>query len=95
MAIYLSTGLLEELSKRLINGGYKEDTPAAIVYKATWPDEKVFICTVSTLNETAKKNNISKTAVILVGEVINKNGFDKSRLYAADFSTEFRKAKTE
>ena len=58
MAIYLSTGLLEELSKRLINGGYKEDTPAAIVYKATWPDEKVFICTVSTLNETAKKNNI-------------------------------------
>ena len=95
MAIYLSTGLLEELSKRLINGGYKEDTPAAIVYKATWPDEKIFICTVSTLNETAKKNNISKTAVILVGEVINKNGFDKSRLYAADFSTEFRKAKTE
>ena len=95
MAIYLSTGLLEELSKRLINGGYKEDTPAAIVYKATWPDEKVFICTVSTLNETAKKNNISKTAVILVGDVINKNGFDKSRLYAADFSTEFRKAKTE
>lgn len=95
MAIYLSTGLLEELSKRLINGGYKEDTPAAIVYKATWPDEKVFICTVSTLNETAKKNHISKTAVILVGDVINKNGFDKSRLYAADFSTEFRKAKTE
>ncbi len=95
MAIYLSTGLLEELSKRLINGGYKEDTPAAIVYKATWPDEKVFICTVSTLNETAKKNNISKTAVILVGDAINKNGFDKSRLYAADFSTEFRKAKTE
>lgn len=95
MAIYLSTGLLEELSKRLINGGYKEDTPAAIVYKATWPDEKIFICTVSTLNETAKKNNISKTAVILVGDVINKNGFDKSRLYAADFSTEFRKAKTE
>lgn len=95
MAIYLSTGLLEELSKRLINGGYKENTPAAIVYKATWPDEKVFICTVSTLNETAKKNNISKTSVILVGDVINKNGFDKSRLYAADFSTEFRKAKTE
>ena len=95
MAIYLSTGLLEELSKRLINGGYKEDTPAAIVYKATWPDEKIFICTVSTLNETAKKNNISKTAVILGGDVINKNGFDKSRLYAADFSTEFRKAKTE
>ena len=95
MAIYLSTGLLEELSKRLIEGGYKEDTPAAIVYKATWPDEKAYICTVSTLHETALKNDIKKTAVILIGDVINKNGFDKSRLYAADFSTEFRKGNAE
>ena len=95
MAIYLSTGLLEELSKRLIEGGYEKDTPAAIVYKATWPDEKAYICTVSTLHETAVKNDIKKTAVILIGDVINKNGCDKSRLYAADFSTEFRQGKAE
>ena len=95
MAIYLSTGLLEELSKKLIEGGYEKDTPAAIVYKATWPDEKAYICTVSTLHETAVKNDIKKTAVILIGDVINKNGFDKSRLYAADFSTEFRQGKAE
>ena len=53
MVIFLSTGMLEELSRRLIEGGYTEDTPAAIVYKATWPDEKKFICTVGTLARTA------------------------------------------
>ena len=55
MAIYLSTGMLEELVKRLLDGGYRLDTPAAIVYKATWPDEKAFVCTVGTLVETAKR----------------------------------------
>ena len=49
MAIFLSTGMLEELSRRLVAGGYDADTPAAIVYKATWPDEKVCVCTVQTL----------------------------------------------
>ena len=93
MAIYLSTGLLDELSKRLIAGGYREDTSAAIVYKATWEDEKVCICTVSTLSENAKANNITKTALILVGDVISHESYSKSRLYADDFSTEFRKAK--
>lgn len=93
MAIYLSTGLLEELSKRLVAGGYSEDTPAAIVYKATWPEEKKFVCTVKELAETAKQNNITKTALILVGDVISTANYEKSRLYADDFSTEFRKAK--
>ena len=46
MVVFLSTGLLEELSRRLIDGGYSADTPAAIVYKATWEDEKSFVCTV-------------------------------------------------
>ena len=54
MVVFLSTGLLEELSRELIAGGYTADTPAAIVYKATWPEEKTFVCTVGTLAETAK-----------------------------------------
>ena len=62
MVIFLSTGMLEELSRRLIEGGYREDTPAAIVYKATWPDEKKFICTVGTLAKTAADNNITKNS---------------------------------
>ena len=54
MVVFLSTGMLEELSRRLIEGGYQADTPAAIVYKATWEDEKKFVCTVGTLAQTAK-----------------------------------------
>ena len=92
MAIYLSASMTEELSEKLIRGGYKPDTPAAIVYKATWPDEQSFICTVGTLARTAKEHGITKTAVILVGDVIAKKDYERSRLYAADFSTEFRKA---
>ena len=93
MAIYLSTGLLKELSERLIKGGYTADTPAALVYKATWDDEKSFICTVGTLEKTANENNITKTAVVLVGDVLTHTNYEKSKLYAADFSTEFREAK--
>ena len=93
MAIYLSTGLLKELSERLIKGGYTENTPAALVYKATWDDEKSFFCTVGTLEKTANENGITKTAVVLVGDVLTHTNYEKSKLYAADFSTEFREAK--
>ena len=93
MAIYLSTGMLDELGRRLIKGGYREDTPAALIYKATWPDEKAFVCTVATLAKTAQENNITKTAIVLVGEVIAHQNYEKSRLYAPDFETEFRKKK--
>ncbi len=60
MSIYLSTGMLGELSRRLIAGGYGKDTPAAIVYKATWPEEEAHLCTVEQLEETAKAHNITK-----------------------------------
>lgn len=93
MAIYLSTGMLGELSRRLIAGGYRKDTPAAIVYKATWPEEESYICTIESLEETAAEHGITKTALILVGDVIAHRGYEKSRLYAPDFSTEFRQAK--
>ena len=91
MVIFLSTGLLKELSAELMAGGYDPETPAAIVYKATWPDEKVMRCTVSTLYETAQANNVRKTALIVVGRCL-EGEYDLSRLYAADFSTEFREA---
>ncbi|SEL55480.1 cobalt-precorrin 4 C11-methyltransferase [Ruminococcus sp. YRD2003] len=94
MVIFLSTGMLEELSERLINGGYSADTPAAIVYKATWPDEKVCRCTVATLSETAKTNGITKTALITVGDFLG-DVRSLSKLYSADFETEFRKAKEQ
>jgi precorrin-4/cobalt-precorrin-4 C11-methyltransferase len=85
--------MLGELSKRLVAGGYKLSTPAALVYKATWPEEEAYICTVESLEETAKSHGITKTALVLVGDVISHQNYKKSRLYAADFSTEYRKAK--
>ena len=93
MAIYLSTGMLDELCKKLISGGYDKDTPAAIVYKATWPEEEAYTCTVESLPKVAKEHGIKKTALVLVGDVITHQHYRKSRLYAPDFSTEFRKAK--
>ena len=93
MAIYLSTGMLKELSERLVAGGYRKETPAALVYKATWPEEEAYICTIETIYDTAKEHGITKTALVLVGDVITHQNYKKSRLYAADFSTEFRQAK--
>ena len=91
MVIFLSTGMLPELRDRLLEGGYTADTPAAIVYRATWPDEKKIICSVGTLAEAAEKNGITKTALILVGDVLTTGNYDRSCLYHPDFSTEFRK----
>ncbi len=95
MVIFLSTGMLKELSERLMKGGYKKDTPAAIVYKATWADEKKFICTVESLAQTAKENGINKTALIIVGDVVTHNNYRRSELYNPEFETEFRKAAGE
>lgn len=92
MVVFLSTGMLEELSKRLIEGGYSYDTPAAIVYKATWPDEKKFVCTVGTLAQTAAENHITKTALMIIGDVVKGAKYDRSKLYDPSFTTEFREA---
>ena len=92
MAVYLSAGHLKELSKRLIAGGYSEDTPAAIVYKATWPEEKTVRTTVAGLAEAAERENITKTALIVVGNAVAPNGYDRSKLYDPGFTTEFREA---
>ena len=93
MAIYLSTGMLDELTERLITGGYTSDTPAALVYKATWKDEQAYVCTIGSLADTAEKYNITRTALVIVGEAVTHRNYMKSRLYAPDFETEFRKAK--
>lgn len=92
MVVFLSTGLLEELSRELIAGGYQKDTPAAIVYKATWEDEKKYICTVGTLAQTAKEHQITKTALMIIGDVVTHSHYQRSELYNPAFTTEFREA---
>lgn len=91
MALFLSSSMLTELSQRLIAGGYEDDTPAAIVYKATWPDEKIIRTSVGNLHAAAKENNINKTALILVGNFLGSR-YERSKLYDPSFTHEFRKA---
>ena len=92
MVVFLSAGMLEELSHELIEGGYLPESPAAIVYKASWQDEKICRCTVEKLAETAEKNGIRKTALICIGGFLGDN-YSLSRLYDSAFETAFRKAK--
>lgn len=92
MVIFLSTGMLQELSRRLIEGGYDADTPAAIVYRATWEDEKKVITTVEKLPDTAKAHQITRTALILVGNAVAQSNYERSKLYHPEFTTEYRKA---
>ena len=91
MVLFLSAGLTEELQKELLAGGYAPETPAAIVYKATWPEERVFRCTVATLHATAAENALSKTALIIVGNCLGDN-VARSKLYDPAFTTQFREA---
>lgn len=92
MVLFLSTGLLDRVQEDLLAGGvYTKDTPAAIVYKATWPDQKVVRCTVSTLAESAERENIHNLALILVGDFLGDT-YDRSKLYDPEFTTGFRKA---
>ena len=90
MAVFLSAGMLESLQTELLLGAYQPETPVAIVYKASWPEEKIIRCTVATLAESAARENITRTALVLVGDFLRGSG-ERSRLYAPDFSTEFRK----
>lgn len=90
MVLFLSTALTETLQGELLAGGYAAETPAAVVYKATWPEEKIFRCTVGTLHETAEENGLRKTALIVVGGCLGEE-YLRSMLYHPDFTTEYRK----
>lgn len=95
MAIYLSAGLSERLKEELLAGGYDKTTPVAICYKVTWDDEKIIKCDIDTMCMELKNNNITKTCIFIVGKVIEPEKYDYSRLYAADFSTEYRKGTSD
>lgn len=91
MVLFLSSGLLNEVQEELLRGGYQADTPAAIVYKATWPDEKVIRCTVGTLAQRGAEEGIRKTALLLIGDFLD-SCYERSCLYDPTFTTEFRAA---
>lgn len=91
MVIFLSAGMLSAVQQALLQGAYTEATPAALVYKATWPEERVVRCTLGTLAQAGADHQITKTALILVGDFLAPAGYDRSKLYDPGFTTEFRK----
>ena len=91
MVLFLSTSLAEDVERGLVEGGYSPETPAAVVYKATWPDERVYRCTVGTLAKTVKESGLVNTALIMVGDFLG-SGYGRSKLYDPSFSTGYREA---
>lgn len=89
MIIFLSVGMIDELVKRLMEG-YSENTPAAVVYKATWKDEKIVRGTLSDIALKTKEAGINKTALVIVGNCLGDD-YELSKLYDKNFKTEFRK----
>lgn len=92
MVIFLSAGMLDELQVELLKGAYTPETPAALVYKATWPEEKVVRCCLGELARTGREHKISRTALVLVGDFLSA-GYERSRLYDPTFTTGYREGR--
>ena len=91
MVLFLSASLAEEVQRELIEGGYPPETPAAAVYKATWPEQRLVRCTVGTLAEAMKREDMTRTALIVVGDFLGAE-YKRSRLYDPTFETGYRRA---
>lgn len=89
MVIFLSAGLTQALQNELIAGGYEAKTPAAIVCRASWPDEKIVYCTVGTLHAAATQSGIKNHALITVGDFLGAD-YELSKLYDPAFTTAYR-----
>ena len=93
MVLFLSAALLDGVQAELLKGAYTEMTPAAIVYKATWPEEKIVHCTVGTLAESGAAAGIRNTALVLVGDFLGSD-YQRSKLYDPNFTTGYRRGDT-
>ena len=93
MAFYLSVHLVGDVVAELLKGGaYTDKTPAAVVYRATWDDEKVIKCTLGDIEKKTKEAKIIKTALIIVGDVIAPTKYEYSKVYDAAFTHGYRRA---
>ena len=90
MVLFLSSGMADKVRNELLEGGYPGDTAVAVVYKATWPEEKIVYTTVDKLPQDMEENGIGKTALIIVGNVLDSE-YELSKLYDKDFETGYRK----
>ncbi len=91
MIVFLSVGMIEQLSD-ILSREYKKETPVAVVYKASWEEQKIVIGTLETIAKKVKEAGITKTALTVVGDFLGDE-YELSKLYDKTFSHEFRSAK--
>ena len=92
MCIFLSVHMFGELVQELLDGGYAADTPVAVVEKASWPEQRIFRGTLTTIADQLVAAGVSRTAMVIVGDVLARE-YEQSRLYAPEFGHMFREAK--
>jgi precorrin-4/cobalt-precorrin-4 C11-methyltransferase len=93
MIFYLSVHLLSDIVKEALRGGYKKTTPVAVVYRASWPDQKIIRGTLSDITKKVWTEKITRTAIIIIGDVVQPESYEYSKLYDKSFSHGYRKAK--
>ncbi len=93
MVFYLSVQLLSDIVKEALRGGYLPTTPAAVVYRASWPDQKIITGTLQDIVKKVWAQKITRTAIVIIGDVIQPKSYEYSKLYDKTFSHGYRKAK--
>ena len=93
LIFYLSVHLLPKLVKETILGGYKKSTPVAVVYRASWKDQKIITGTLTDIEKKIKEEKITRTAIVIISDVINPTSYEYSKLYDKEFSHGYRKSK--
>ena len=94
MIFYLSVQLIDNIVKEAVAGGYPKTKPVGVVYRASWPDQMIITGTLQTISKKIKAQKITRTAIIIIGDVIKPKSYEYSKLYDKSFSHGFRKAKT-
>ena len=95
LIFYLSIQLISKLVTEAIEGGYKKSTPVAVVYRASWPDQKIIKGTLEDIAKKIKEEKITRTAIVIISDVIDPKTYEYSKLYDKKFSHGYRKAKKE
>ncbi len=93
LIFYLSVHLLSKLVKEAIAGGYKKSTPVAVVYRASWDDQKIITGTLDDITKKVMNEKITRTAIVIISDVINPKSYEYSKLYDKEFSHGYRKSK--
>ncbi|MGY5151385.1 MAG: precorrin-4 C(11)-methyltransferase [Candidatus Nitrosopumilus sp. bin_6a] len=93
LIFYLSVQLISKLVTEAIAGGYKKSTPVAVVYRASWPDQKIIKSTLGDIAKKIKEEKITRTAIVIISDVIDPETYEYSKLYDKKFSHGYRKAK--